>query len=664
MQGEIESVTSEEVVLYITAEYRAVPSRGNLVIDVAQSRRALERQRAALDAVRFNRATRSDLRHLLVNPASASEPTDVTVDSFFQEIDDSKKAAVVAALGAPDFLVVEGPPGTGKTTFITELVLQMLRKSPESRILLASQTHVALDNALERLREADPSLRLVRVGRPSDAKVSASVADLLLDNQIPEWRRACLAKADEFLKKRAQELDVSLDHLFIARRLHDVLRIRTRRAELNSATGDIQARLAEWHRENPVERTSVSEGTVPVEIAELQASEASIKKEMKDLRTVEDEAIGELVRLEPEMNALLADPSTDLAGWEQTFRPASTNSEHLDRLIELRSEWDLRFGKGREFQSALIASAQVVAGTCVGIAGVPGIQEIDFDLCIIDEASKANATEALVPMAMASRWVLVGDERQLPPFIEDELMNRDFQATYDIKPDDLRLTLFAQLAAHLPQACKQSLLIQHRMRPAIGTMVSDCFYEGRLQNGDVRGAAEMLNAFPRPVTWFSTANLPDRGERQMHLTFTNPAESRAIVAILRELDRAASAAEVRIRVAVLTAYAGQKIDIRRRIDSERLPCLDIECNTVDAFQGREAHVAIYSVTRCNPRGELGFLRDLRRLNVALSRARFGLAIVGDHVFARSASGSGENPFRRVIEFVEGHRDAGAVEMLR
>ena len=139
-------------------------------------------------------------------------------------------------------------------------------------------------------------------------------------------------------------------------------------------------------------------------------------------------------------------------------------------------------------------------------------------------------------------------------------------------------------------------------------------------------------------------------------------ELRERVAEIHDLDRTASAAEVRIRVAVLTAYAGQKIDIRRRIDSERLPWLDIECNTVDAFQGRETHVAIYSVTRCNPRRELGFLRDLRRLNVALSRARFGLAIVGDHVFARNATG--ENPFRRVIEFIEGHRDAGAVEMLQ
>src|SRR5207245_8996305 len=116
-------------------------------------------------------------------------------------------------------------------------------------------------------------------------------------------------------------------------------------------------------------------------------------------------------------------------------------------------------------------------------------------------------------------------------------------------------------------------------------MVSECFYEGRLQNGQ---AGDALNVFPRPVTWFSTASLPDRMERQIHLTYTNPCESRSIAAILRQVDRPAAGAERRRRVAVLTACAGQRTDIMRRLAGERLQWLDIECNTVDAFQGREA----------------------------------------------------------------------------
>jgi superfamily I DNA and/or RNA helicase len=90
--------------------------------------------------------------------------------------------------------------------------------------------------------------------------------------------------------------------------------------------------------------------------------------------------------------------------------------------------------------------------------------------------------------------------------------------------------------------------------------------------------------------------------------------------------------------------------------------LEVECNTVDAFQGREADVAVYSVTRCNPAGRLGFLREEERLNVALSRGRYGLAIVGDHGFCAVANG--HNPFRSVLDHVERHRDQCALKELQ
>ena len=75
---------------------------------------------------------------------------------------------------------------------------------------------------------------------------------------------------------------------------------------------------------------------------------------------------------------------------------------------------------------------------------------------------------------------------------------------------------------------------------------------------------------------------------------------------------------------------------------------------MDAFQGREADVAVYSVTRSNPAGKLGFLREEERLNVALSRGRYGLAVVGDHGFCAVATG--HNPFRSVLDHIERHRD--------
>ena len=107
-------------------------------------------------------------------------------------------------------------------------------------------------------------------------------------------------------------------------------------------------------------------------------------------------------------------------------------------------------------------------------------------------------------------------------------------------------------------------------------------------------------------------------------------------------------------MAVIAAYASQRKEIERKIAGslEGWSNLSVECNTVDAFQGREAEIVLYSVTRSNPNDTIGFLREKERLNVALSRGRLYLGIIGDYLFCRSVGG--ENPFKKVIEHIEIH----------
>src|SRR5205085_1696369 len=100
--------------------------------------------------------------------------------------------------------------------------------------------------------------------------------------------------------------------------------------------------------------------------------------------------------------------------------------------------------------------------------------EVPFDLCIVDEASKATATEVLVPMARSRRWVLVGDTNQLPPFQEAALDEPALLQRYDLTPDQLGQTLFDVLAERLPAEAKTILDVQYRMVPAIGTLISHC----------------------------------------------------------------------------------------------------------------------------------------------------------------------------------------------
>jgi superfamily I DNA and/or RNA helicase len=98
-----------------------------------------------------------------------------------------------------------------------------------------------------------------------------------------------------------------------------------------------------------------------------------------------------------------------------------------------------------DFEAALISASQVVAGTCVGVAAIRSLGDIDFDLCIVDEASKATPTETLVPLSRARRWILVGDSKQLPPFLDEGLHDRTLLEAHNLDEAAVTATLFTRL---------------------------------------------------------------------------------------------------------------------------------------------------------------------------------------------------------------------------
>src|SRR5262249_42149284 len=160
---------------------------------------------------------------------------------------------------------------------------------------------------------------------------------------------------------------------------------------------------------------------------------------------------------------------------------------------------------GADFHAALLSSCQLIAGTCVGMAGVRRIQELEFDLCIVDEASKATATETLVPLARSRRWVLVGDRNQLPPFIDEGFCDKQSLYSFVLRRDDLEKTLFDHLLDNLPEECKSILYLQHRMVPAIGNLVSHCFYADELKSTNKPHVPTFQVLLPKPVTWITTS---------------------------------------------------------------------------------------------------------------------------------------------------------------
>lgn len=194
---------------------------------------------------------------------------------------------------------------------------------------------------------------------------------------------------------------------------------------------------------------------------------------------------------------------------------------------------------------------------------------------------------------------------------------------------------------------------------SIGELVSHAFYDGKLVNirtDDERNEFIAI-AYPIPVVWLSTSAEKGRAETaRPGDTYENELEVNLVITQLKEIAKKSRKSNKKIEVAVIAAYSAQVALLRDTIMQQINPNkgFSVEVNTVDAFQGREADICIYSVTRSNKKGKIGFQREKERLNVALSRARDALIIIGDASFCHEAGG--ENPFRTVIDYIRANPD--------
>ena len=657
LEGQVESVDGSKLTLYIVrGNPQDIPEEGSLVVDTMADQESLRRQQAALDAVAYDQALRPDLRKLLVNPSFALlADTNEEVKPFQAELDEEKQKVVAKALRSVDLLAVEGPPGTGKTTLITEIVLQTLARRSDARILLTSQTRVALDNAVQRIVEIDPNLRIVRVGRASDGRTSEQVQNLLLLPQLDAWRQEAIRDGKEFIAAWAArhgvprveiEVAILIQELAAKLRAVDAKRVRVKE-EL--------ARLESLQKMKLTGTSDPADAVLDVD-GELSYAKSEVEGISEDIASL-DRDIGRLrqnLNGHPDYGELSEASVTELDEWVTMLLPDTDESRIFHRMLRLHGEWIGRFGHDRTFNAALIERSQVVAGTCIGMMAVRGTDEIEYDLCIIDEASKATPTEALVPMSRSMRWILVGDEHQLPPFRDQLVHDADLREEFGLTREEVTETLFGRLLKMLPRDCHESLTLQHRMVRPIGDLISHCFYGGRLKSTDKALDSDLAAVLARPVTWLTTSGRNSKREERSQASYTNWSEAEVIRALLRMMDFRAKHRNKRYSVAVISGYAAQRRTISDLITPELQAWanLSIECNTVDAIQGREADVVIYSVTRSNESESIGFLRARERLNVALSRGKVRLVIVGDHQFVRRIAG--DNPLRTVLEYIESH----------
>lgn len=656
--GRITAVSFNMITMDVAfGEPGRLPRRGEISINTAAAQRALTNQTRALDAVVFDRAVGGRLKPIILEPSSATAP--IPVDGVIPtdaDFDDEKTRILSKALGVQDILAVEGPPGTGKTKLIGEIIIQWLRRNPGHRILLSSQTHIALDNVIERIVELDGSIDIIRIGRTGDTRIAESSRGLLLDQKVEAWIDGVRRAAEADMARWAAEKGVDRATVAVGLKVERLLGMLGRR---NTLENEISALLQE-KQEVEAELSDRTDGVDPIEVGEeatqLDTDIAELKRDMKNLDS-------DVALLRTEMSTMgeyaaglasTKDPA-DLVEWAAHFLAGDELVQACRARLSLLEEWQLRIGRSSDFNAAMLSAAQVIAGTCVGVAGVRGMEEVEYDLCIVDEASKATATEMLIPMTRSRRWIVVGDPRQLPPFFDE--LGEDLLKSFDDR--EIRTTLLDRLLDErdgLPQDNRDRLSHQYRMIRPIGDLVSRCFYDGLLESPIANHGLKLDLALPTPVTWHSTHLLANREERKEGDTFWNPAEVSAVRELLLRLQFVVKAKKRRISVAVIAGYTAQVRALREMISQgvAEWADLDVECNSVDAFQGRQADVCIYSVVRSNPRAALGFLKERPRLNVALSRGKTALAIVGDQMFCRMARGA--NPFKPVIDFMDAHED--------
>lgn len=281
----------------------------------------------------------------------------------------------------------------------------------------------------------------------------------------------------------------------------------------------------------------------------------------------------------------------------------------------------------------LLRYADVIAATCIGSASRPELTGIEFALAIVDEAGQIGTTDLVVPLARSRRAVLVGDHQQLPPYLDSDVdaWGRGIEDPV-VRRSLSRSALELLMDDGFPGSHIVPLTQQRRMPEVIAEFISRRFYGGRLQTKVHRDHSDAL--FSSSLAFVDTARLPAATRRERDAAareawgqrgYDNPAEARLLA------DLAAWYHRLGVDWAVVVPYRAQVAAVQAGVRDLLGAAAHDEANvgTVDTFQGGERDVVLFGHTRSNPNGGIGFLKELRRANVAFTRARSQLVIVGD-----------------------------------
>lgn len=544
--------------------------------------------------------------------------------------------------------LLQGPPGTGKTEFIAAFVHYLFDVQKVRNILLVSQSHEAVNTAAERIRKhcqrLGTDLQLVRFSNREIAD-SEILEDVFSPNLVGQKRAQLNVNKISNICQLGRSMGLPEDYLRERAELAFDIGVQIRRyqkivkSSKDETVDEDEKRLRKKLEKSIKEQAQAMGLRELVEIDEILPKFISELDHKHNIQPIENIQAGKLIDLTQDM---------------------------LEALSNERTNYD-------EF---LARSRQLVIGTCVGIGQRHiGIADNLYDWVIVDEAARSISSELAIAMQSGTRILLVGDHKQLPPLYSEEHKNALARRLgISKRGEELDQALGSDfervfLSEYGKQTCA-TLKTQYRMAPAIGSLVSACFYENVLENGKTdNDVPNIYFRLPEKikscVTWLDTTSLPNAYHEQGKSgSLSNRAEADVIIGILQDLanDETFMNSEPVQKclekneqaIGVICMYGEQKKLIRKKFnerswndDFRRL----VKIDSVDSYQGKENRVIILSLTRHDKVCSTGFLHLPNRINVALSRAMDKLIIVGAKTMWEHPKNS-KTPLAKVLRFIQ------------
>lgn len=540
-------------------DYIQFPAMGEAMELLRQSRAM---NRILRPASKYNRKPiNENLQNFIFDPKYAGE-TKVSIDDAVEDIkknciskptpNDRQIEAVAKSVLANDLALIQGPPGTGKTTVIAEIIWQSIRRNPDCKILLTSQTNLAVDNALERL-QGQPGIRPIRIGKP--------------DKLEPEGRRFSLPIIESWTADSKQNKD-NAANIWIDRICSEV-----------SNDPKYASAISAWK-------------------SELEAKDQQSRSQFCQLY---------------KKNVNLVAATCSICG----------STDFMKTYCDI-------FGGNQN-------------------------DDMFFDVVIMDEASKATPLEMAVPLVLGKKIIIIGDHKQLPPMLDENTVDSSLEKigqkelAEKLRKAESQFKRLFESAAKVRKTIVSTLDTQYRMHEDIMNTIKQFYEEELAVTGGLKcgilGSMNDPDLSNKGSRWHGLSLEPilkpenhaiwidvTTPETRLNPGYKNEGELKAIDLVLKALEQSEGYEDFMKsqkknedkEIGIITFYSAQSREIKRKYKG-----CNYRMDVVDRFQGMERNIIIVSTVRSNAKNNIGFAKEIERINVAFSRARRLLIVVGN-----------------------------------